>query len=281
MPSASKSELHPQLLGETVRYYSGEMSPRERARFEKHLAACPGCARAVATARVIFPEAQALLAVPEPRLSTDQLLARMEFERRRVTAGQDDPARERTGFTIPQRWLLALAPTVAIAVLLVLRVTLFSGPGFTLAAPQRPAAARPRTGPAPSPPVDLYAAGPENVIRPLPAGAVLEIAGDGKIHLWAKGDPSDRELLLMAQDAAGRLAALWPGGKDRRGAPCPGSCEHLELAVEARTLTPGTTRAVLWIGPGPLDASGVSSLGRGESPMLAGARASTWFELNR
>jgi hypothetical protein len=226
--------------------------------------------------------------VPKPRLTTDELLSRMHVEQDRLDAEAEErePAAEVKARPRPVlRWMFALAPAAAI---LIIRVILLTHPEHKLgigdyegnrpdvryASPKRPGVAQ-------TPRLDLYAEGPSNAIKPVPEGSVLDLGGAAKIHLWTQGGPGDREALLVMEDPRGGLKALWPAQGGLRGGPCWNSCAHLDLPVELRALPGGKVRAVLWLGPGPLDASKLKTLGHGAPPSLPGASTSTWFDLQR
>jgi hypothetical protein len=49
------AEVQPRRLEDAVGHYYGELSPRERARLERHVRGCAVCQRAVAAAGVIPP----------------------------------------------------------------------------------------------------------------------------------------------------------------------------------------------------------------------------------
>jgi hypothetical protein len=117
---------------------------------------------------------------------------------------------------------------------------------------------------------------------PLRSGASLMLAASGEpLHLQAEGGPSDREALLVAEDDFGRLTTVWPRGGALRGAACPGDCTRFDLTIAPRALPAGNPHLALWVGPGPLDASNLEHLGRGDPPVISGSRTSAWLNLER
>ena len=120
---------HAPRLDDAIAYHYGELSPEARAEFETHLETCPACRHAVATANVVFPALPAVLAARKRRRTTDEILALMDAEQRRLDA------EERVARARPRRWpfwVLGGAVAAAAAALLIAHFTPM------LAAPKRP-----------------------------------------------------------------------------------------------------------------------------------------------
>jgi hypothetical protein len=207
----------------------------------------------------------------KPRLTPEQVLERMravqrEFEVEKAFRREPhDPWRRLV-------WVLGIGVAFTSIALLTLRMALTqASPGTQHNWIVPPAG------------VSLFLVPSGGAKMPLRSGASLMIAApDEPLRLQAEGIAEDREALLVAEDDFGRLTTVWPRGGTLRSGGCPrGDCTQLEVLLAPRTLPPGSPRLALWIGPGPIDASGLLGLGRGEPPALSGARASAWLKLER
>jgi anti-sigma-K factor RskA len=119
-PNADIVSLDPKHRSEdVVDYHFGDLSPEARAEFEKHLASCLGCQKAVRTANILFPAVAQALAVPKRRRTTDELVSMMMEEQERLDsedrAGRSQ--RRKRAFRRTALWAGPIAAAAAAATL--------------------------------------------------------------------------------------------------------------------------------------------------------------------
>jgi anti-sigma factor RsiW len=102
---------------DVVNFYFGDLSPEARVEFEKHLETCPGCQKALKTARVLFPAVDQVLAVPKRRKTTDELVSMMMDEKDRLEAADRAAQRGRRGRVVRRTaiWAVPIAAAAAAA----------------------------------------------------------------------------------------------------------------------------------------------------------------------
>lgn len=96
---------------EAPAYSLGELPPAEKKDFEQHLAACPACARAAASSRLVIARLR-----EDPDAEGSPTLA--DRIAQRIEAGDTRPARRRFAWTVPARVAALLLATLGLGAFL-------------------------------------------------------------------------------------------------------------------------------------------------------------------